>query len=106
MKYNSPDTSIKYRLKVDNSLGTTMGTYNPVSHQIKVNIKGHKGDTAELASTVKHELLHRNYPDMLEKSVYKNSRKTKMPLAEQVGYLSKLPSNKLLLAMKKLNKLV
>lgn len=58
--------------------------------KVEINIKRHKGDEAELASTVKHELMHVKFPNMTEKEVYKRTRKTKIPEAEQHKLLAKI----------------
>ncbi len=79
---------LKRALKVDNKmrwLGETDEKGN-----IKINKKKHKGDKKELASTVKHELLHRKHPKMLEKTVYKRSRKTKLKSSEISKLLKKI----------------
>lgn len=58
--------------------------------KVMINVKRHHGDTAELASTIKHELLHVQHPNMTEKEVYKRSAKTKIPPQEQSKLLAKL----------------
>lgn len=67
-----------------------------VATKVKINVKEHKKDgrvdKAELASTIKHELLHVKYPKMTEKEVYKRTAKTKIPQMEQSKLLAKLPS--------------
>lgn len=95
----------KYKIGVNNKLRGTLGQVNINRKgkveskdgvaRIQINIKGHKGDKAELASTVKHELLHVKHPKMTEKTIYKKSAKTKIPLHEQEKLLSKLRMKKL-----------
>lgn len=62
---------------------------------ININVKKHKGDKAELADTIKHELMHAKHPKMHEKTVYK-----KVPKVISQSEQNKLIS---LLRMKKLN---
>lgn len=81
------------KLKVDNKMKGSYGETELVNNKaksIKINVKAHKGDKAELASTIKHELTHAKYPKMTEKEVYKRTAKTKIPLAEQRQLLKKL----------------
>ena len=85
----------KHKLVVDNKL---KGSYGETVLQkgkkpiVKINVKAHGKDMAELASTIKHELMHVKHPNMTEKEVYKKTRKSKMPTAEQIKYLDKLKS--------------
>ncbi len=62
--------------------------------KVEINVKKHikkgKIDKAELASTIKHELLHVKHPKMTEKEVYKRSAKTKLSPQEQSQMLVKL----------------
>lgn len=58
--------------------------------KIEVNVKAHGKDRAELASTIKHELLHVKHPKMTEKEVYKKTAKTKIPEMEQSKLIAKL----------------
>lgn len=58
--------------------------------RVEINVKAHKGDRAELASTIKHELMHVKYPKMTEKQVYKKTAKTKISPEEQQRLLVKL----------------
>lgn len=51
--------------------------------KVHINVKAHKGDRKELASTIKHEMLHVKNPNMTEKEVYKRSKKTRIGLTEQ-----------------------
>lgn len=62
--------------------------------RINTGAKAHK-DKAELASTVKHELLHLRHPNMTEKQVYKRTAKTKIPYAEQQKLLSKIRNKRM-----------
>lgn len=63
---------------------------NKPSGKIHINVKKHKGDKAELASTIKHELMHVKHPNATEKEVYKATAKTKIPPAEQNKLIAKL----------------
>lgn len=74
--------------KLKGSLGETHFNENGKAVKIYINRKAHKGDKAELASTVKHEMLHAKNPNMKEKTVYKRSRKTKMSDAEKAKYIA------------------
>jgi hypothetical protein len=84
----------KYKMKVDNSLGESFGEMNPDTNEIKINLKAHhkkgKLDVAELASTIKHEMMHVEKPHATEKEVYKATAKTKISPAEQMALVSKL----------------
>lgn len=80
----------KYKISVNNKLKGALGEMNPDTNEIQINVKKHKGDKAELASTIKHELTHVKYPKMTEKEVYKRTAKTKIPLQEQNQLLAKL----------------
>lgn len=79
-------------VSVDNKL---KGSYGQTIIQkgekpiIKINVKKHKGDKAELADTIKHELMHAKHPKMLEKTVYKKMKKT-ISSSEQASLLAKL----------------
>lgn len=55
---------------------------------IKINVKKHKGNRAELADTIKHELMHAKHPKMHEKTVYKKTGK--IGYAEQERLISRL----------------
>lgn len=79
----------KYKMKVDNKI-KSYGWMDPKTNQIKINVKSHKGDKAELASTIKHELMHVNHPKRTEREVTKLTAKTKIPPAEQRELLKKL----------------
>lgn len=85
----------KYKIVVNNKLKGSYGAMNPKTNKIEINLKAHKGDARELASTVKHELLHVNHPKMTEKQVYKKSAKTKLSYAEEQKMLAKLRNRKL-----------
>lgn len=75
--------------------GRTSSTYKDKNPKIEINVRHHKGDEAELASTIRHELLHVKHPKMTEKAVYKKSRKTKIPQQEQSKLLAKLRHKKM-----------
>ncbi len=82
----------KRRLKivVNNKLRGDYGAMSPKTNKIEVNVKAHKGDKAELASTVAHEIMHVKHPKMTEKEVYKKTAKTKIPIQEQHKLIAKL----------------
>ncbi len=87
----------KRRLKIviNNKLRGDYGAMDPKTNKIEVNVKAHKRDKAELASTVKHEMLHVAHPKMTEKQVYKRSAKTKISSEEQQKLLKKLRHKKI-----------
>lgn len=93
----------KYKIVVNNKMRDAMGNVNidregkssdgkPI--KIQINMRAHKKkgklDKAELASTVKHELLHIEEPKLTEKEVASRTAKTKIPPAEQAELLKKL----------------
>lgn len=85
----------KYKIVVNNKLKGGLGAMNPKNNRIEINVKKHKGDRAELASTIKHEMLHVKHPNMTEKQVYKKSAKTKLSPAEQSKMVAKLRMKKI-----------
>lgn len=72
---------------------------DPNTNKIQINVKSHKKngklDKAELASTIKHEIMHVTHPKRTEKEVTKLTAKTKIPLAEQHELLKKLHRHRL-----------
>lgn len=85
----------KIKLKVNNKLKGALGSSdfkkgNIPTGKIEINIKRHKGDKAELASTIKHEMYHVKHPKATEKETYKATAKTKISPAEQTALLAKL----------------
>lgn len=90
----------KYKIVVKNGMkdkhGLILGQIDPKTKQIRINAsaKPHK-DKRELASTIKHEMLHAKHPKMTEKQVYKNSKKTSITPQEQSELLKKLHRHKL-----------
>ena len=85
----------KAKIVVNNKLKGALGSAEfhdngKPTGKIHINVKAHKGDKAELASTIKHELTHVKHPKMTEKEVYKRTAKTKIPPKEQKKLLSKL----------------
>ncbi len=84
----------KAKFVINNKMKGDFGAMTPKTNKIEINLKQHmkkgKLDKAELASTIKHELLHVKHPKMAEKEVYKKSAKTKIPPMEQHKLLSKL----------------
>lgn len=85
----------KYKIIVKNGMrdkhGLILGNTDPKTKRIAINVKAkpHK-DKRELASTIKHELMHVTHPKLTEKEVYKRTRKTKISPAEQSALLKKL----------------
>lgn len=102
---NLPERKKKYKLRVNNKMRGALASVNIGRNgkveskdgipKIEVNVKAHKGDRAELASTIKHELMHVKYPKMTEKQVYKRTAKTKILPEEQHKLLAKLKRKKL-----------
>ena len=84
----------KIKVAVNNKLkkgvGATSFDKNNKPIAVEINVKKHKGDKRELASTIKHELLHVKHPKMTEKEVYKKSAKTKISPMEQSKLLAKV----------------
>lgn len=80
----------KAKIAINNKLKGALGSMNPKTNEIQINIKKHKGDRRELASTIKHELMHVKHPKMTEKEVYKRTAKTKIPPMEQSKLIAKL----------------
>lgn len=76
--------------------GVILGNTDPKTKRISINVKAkpHK-DKRELASTIKHELMHVTHPKLTEKQVYKRTRKTKISPQEQSELLKKLHRHKL-----------
>jgi len=85
----------KYNISVNNKLKGAFGSMNPKTNHIEINVKKHKGDKRELASTIKHELMHVNHPKMTERQVYKRTAKTKISPQEQNKLIAKLRHKKL-----------
>ena len=83
----------KAKFIINNKL-KSYGEMNTKTNVVEINKKKHKGDKAELADTIKHELLHVKHPKMREKTVYKKT-----------GHISHLEQSKLVakLRMKKIN---
>ncbi len=89
----------KARIRVNNKLKGAYGRMDPNTNEVEINLKAHKRkgkiDKAELASTIKHELLHVKHPKMTEKQVYKKAAKTKISPAEQDRLVAKMRHKKL-----------
>ena len=85
---------MKAKIRIKNGLrdriGVKLGDSDTRTGIIRINKKAHKKDKRELASTIKHELLHVKHPKMTEKNVYKKSAKTKISVGEQHKLLAKL----------------
>lgn len=90
MYYATGGFKKKAKLKVNNKLKGALGQMDTKTNKIEINVKAHKGDRAELASTIKHELMHVNHPKAPEKEVYKKTAKTKIPSKEQTQLIKKL----------------
>lgn len=90
---------MKAKLTINNKLRGKYADMNPDNNHIRINVRAHKKkgklDKAELASTIKHELMHVKHPKMTEKQVYKRTAKTKIPYGEQQKLLAKLRHTKL-----------
>ncbi len=87
----------KPRIGVDNKMKGSFGETILQKGKpaiIKINVKKHQGDKAELADTIKHELMHAKYPKMHEKTVYKRMKKP-MSQQEQDKMVAKLRMKKL-----------
>lgn len=86
----------KYKIKKKNRLrdskSSLYGDFDEKTKTIRINMKKreHKKDKAELASTIKHEMLHAQHPKMTEKEIYKRSAKTKLTQKEKRRLLAKL----------------
>lgn len=80
----------KAKISINNKMKGNLGQMDTKTNKIEINVKAHKGDKAELASTVKHELLHVKHPKMTEKEVYKASAKTKIDPDERRALLARL----------------
>lgn len=72
------------------TLGKTEFNNKGKATKVTVDVKKHRGDKKELASTIKHELLHVKHPKMTEKEVYKKSAKTRIKPKEERSLVSKL----------------
>lgn len=85
----------KPKIKIKNGLrdskGVLFGDAEKNTGKIRINVKHRKHkDPAELASTIKHEIMHVRHPKMTEKEVYKRTTKTKIPKKEQKKLLKKV----------------
>lgn len=89
----------KAKISVNNKLKGAFGQMDPDTNKIQINVKKHykkgKLDRAELASTIKHELMHVRKPKATEKEVYKATAKTKIPPQEQNQLIAKLRNKKM-----------
>lgn len=90
----------KMKIVVNNKMKGGLGASefkkgNKPTGKIEINVKKHKGDKAELASTIKHELMHVKHPNMTEKEVYKRTAKTKIAPEEQSKLIAKLKTKRL-----------
>jgi predicted SprT family Zn-dependent metalloprotease len=92
-KKKKPKIVINNKLK--GALGGSDFIGKKATGKIHINVKAHKGDKAELASTIKHEMMHVMKPKATEKQVYKATAKTKISFAEQQKLIAKLRGKKL-----------
>ncbi len=93
-KKKMPTVTVNNRLK--GSFGATEIVGNKPT-KIEVNVKRHKGDKAELADTIHHEMMHAKHPNMKEKTVRNktaNDMKT-MSQAEKDKLVAKVRRKKL-----------
>ena len=87
----------KGKIEVDNKI---KGSYGETILKkgkpavVKINVKKHKGNRAELADTIKHELYHVKHPNTKEKAVQKAMPK-EISREEQDRLISKLRTKKL-----------
>ncbi len=92
-KKKKPEVTVNNKLK--GALGASeFKKGNKPTGRIEINVKKHKGDKRELASTIKHEMMHIKHPKMTEKEVYKRTAKTKIDPKEQKALLAKLQQKK------------
>lgn len=85
----------KAKILINNKLRGALGRIHVNTNKIEINVKKHKGDKAELASTIKHEMMHVKHPKMTEKQVYKKTAKTKISPQEQALLIAKLRTKKI-----------
>lgn len=93
MHYPKIKPKKKPRIYVDNKLKGSYGetTTSPGKPAIiKINTQRHKGNKAELADTIAHELIHAHHPKMHEKTVYKKMAKRHIGPKEQARLIAKL----------------
>jgi len=65
---------------------------NEENGKIEINLRKHKGDKAELADTIHHELLHAKHPKASEKQIQKKTKieMSKMTYAEKERLAAKV----------------
>lgn len=63
--------------------------------KVEINLKHHHAGPKQVASTIKHELLHVKNPKMTEKTVYKRSQKRHISDSEARRLIAKLRTKKL-----------
>ncbi len=97
LKKKKPKIIVNNKLKgaLGSSEFTGKGKKMKPTGKIEINVTAHKGDKKELASTIKHEMMHVKNPKMTEKEVYKRTAKTKISPQEQSKLLVKLRHKKL-----------
>lgn len=84
-KKNKPKVIVNNKIK-------GFGQMNTKTNLIEVNKKKHKGDKAQLADTIKHELMHVKHPQMKEKQIQKKA--DIHSYAEQQRMVAKLRNKK------------
>lgn len=95
MKRRTPKKPI---IKINNRLRGSFGEteIRPKKPAIvEIDVKKHKGDTSELADTIKHELMHVAHPKMFEKTVYKKMSEKSISPDEQRKLLAKIRTKKI-----------
>ena len=82
------------KIKINNHIKAFGEEQNGV---ITINKKKHRGDKAEEADTLYHELLHAKHPKMTEKETYKKTRKAmkEMSYAEKEKLAAKVRNKKI-----------
>lgn len=90
-KKKKPSIIVKNHLK-------EFGNYNERTRRIEINVKKHKGDRAQLADTIDHELNHVKHPRASERWIRKKTHRDDMKMSYE-------DKNRLLakIRMKKLN---
>lgn len=70
---------------------------NEQDGKIEINVRKHKGNKAELADTIRHEILHAKHPKMNEKKIQKKTKvdMSKMSYTEKEALIKKLRMKKI-----------
>ncbi len=83
----------KKRKKVSLRVNNKIKEYgNEQGGKIEINVRKHRGDKAELADTIRHEMLHAKHPKASEKSIQKKTKvdMSKMSYPEKEALTKKL----------------